>query len=45
MVTCDEIRKTGHEWVLYSRCENDHIHVVPDGCSDCEPATKENTDG
>lgn len=39
MVTCDQVRGTGHEWVLYSRCDGEcgDIYVLPgDACHDCE---------
>lgn len=36
MVTCDQVRETGHEWVLYSRCDNGHIYTVKGDCPDCE---------
>lgn len=47
MVTCDELRGTGHEWVLYSRClgcgEITDLGPAHD-CEDCRPALSEGDD-
>lgn len=45
MVTCDQVRHTGHYWTLYSRCDGDceQIHVIDGGCPEC-PAEGEEDD-
>lgn len=38
-VTCDEMRGTGHEWVLWGRCLSCGVeHATESGCLDCREA-------